>query len=57
MANLIKFFCGKCKKLLCKGHLTNGTVEIKCKCGMVNTFAMKPETKEPESRSKAKAVK
>lgn len=45
MADLIKFFCGKCKKLLCKGHITNGSIEIKCKCGMSNTFKFdrKPE--------------
>ena len=52
MANLISFFCGKCRKLLCKGHVTHGILEIKCKCGMTNTFSMNTniENKEAEGR-------
>ena len=35
--------CSSCGKLLAKGHINDGELEIKCKCGTVNTIAREPK--------------
>lgn len=38
--------CSSCGKLIARGFINDGTVEIKCKCGVVNTVSKEPKEKE-----------
>lgn len=44
---MAEFRCSniKCKKLLAEMDVTDGKVEIKCKCGMVNTLQAEAKDK------------
>lgn len=38
-------FCISCGKMICKGHMESGSIEIPCKCGVKNRIEAenKPE--------------
>lgn len=38
--------CTGCRKMLATGTITDGTISIKCKCGVVNTISAVPVKKE-----------
>lgn len=47
-------FCISCGKMICKGHIESGSIEIRCKCGVKNRIeANKPEGRENISTDRA----
>lgn len=41
--------CVSCGKVIAKGHISTGKIEIKCKCGVVNKIEAE---KKPEGRER-----
>lgn len=41
--------CIACGKMICKGHIESGSIEISCKCGVKNRIEaeIKPEGRKP----------
>lgn len=45
-------FCISCGKMICKGHIESGSIEIPCKCGVKNRI----EANKPEGRGKLEFI-